>query len=85
MYRGSLCPLSSPSLTVPLTLSSKGIPCDLLTGEEVQFASDDEDSPAPHLACTVEMACLSQNHVCEYEVDIDIAVCSWVFVLYAYR
>ena len=33
---------------------SKGVPCDLVTGEERQWAIS-PDQPASHVACTVEM------------------------------
>ena len=36
--------------------NARGTPCDLLTGDEKQFASGDPDSPAGHMSCTVEMA-----------------------------
>lgn len=36
--------------------NAKGTPCDLLTGEEKQFASGDVETPARHMSCTVEMA-----------------------------
>ena len=32
----------------------KGVPCDLVTGEERQWAVS-PDQPANHIACTVEM------------------------------
>ncbi|XP_045190308.2 ATP-dependent RNA helicase SUV3 homolog, mitochondrial-like [Mercenaria mercenaria] len=41
------------------------VPCDLITGETRRFANEDE-TPAEHVACTVEMANLSQ----EYEVAV---------------
>ena len=41
--------------------SNQGSACDLLTGEEAQFASEDENSPAPRLSCTVEMANLGNT------------------------
>ena len=36
--------------------NTRGTPCDLLTGEEKQFASGDAEAPASHMSCTVEMA-----------------------------
>ena len=47
----------------------QGVPCDLHTGEELQFANDDEDYPSPHLSCTVEMAHISHDHVCKWAFD----------------
>ncbi|KAL4232103.1 ATP-dependent RNA helicase supv3l1 [Mactra antiquata] len=41
------------------------VPCDLITGETRMFAHDDE-SPADHVACTVEMMNMSQ----EYDVAV---------------
>jgi ATP-dependent RNA helicase SUPV3L1/SUV3 len=35
--------------------NARGTPCDLLTGDEKQFASGDPDTPSGHLSCTVEM------------------------------
>ena len=35
--------------------NARGTPCDLLTGDEKQFASGDPDAPSGHLSCTVEM------------------------------
>ena len=36
--------------------NARGTPCDLLTGDEKQFASGDPGTPSGHLSCTVEMA-----------------------------
>ena len=35
--------------------NAMGTPCDLLTGDEKQFASSDPGTPSGHLSCTVEM------------------------------
>ena len=44
--------------------NAKGTPCDLLTGEERQFASGSADVPSSHLSCTVEMADLDSYCEC---------------------
>lgn len=54
--------------------NERGIPCDLLTGEEQQFASGDADSPSNHVSCTVEMVNLESY--CELSFDI------WVIASY---
>ena len=36
--------------------NSRGTLCDLLTGDEKQFASGSAEAPSNHLSCTVEMA-----------------------------
>lgn len=45
--------------------NKRGTPCDLVTGEERSYAIN-PDTPAHHVACTVEMTSLSNN----YEVAI---------------
>lgn len=48
----------------------QGVPCDLLTGEEAQFASEDETKPASRISCTVEMANINPDCVvCEFTVN----------------
>ena len=36
--------------------NERGVLCDLLTGEEMQFASGSGEAPSNHLSCTIEMA-----------------------------
>lgn len=43
--------------------NERGIPCDLLTGDEKQFASGNMD-PSNHMSCTVEMADLDSYCEC---------------------
>lgn len=38
--------------------NDRGVACDLVTGEERKFANPDQ-SPASHVACTVEMVSVS--------------------------
>ncbi|OQR74704.1 ATP-dependent RNA helicase SUV3 -like protein [Tropilaelaps mercedesae] len=47
-------PLKMLAVEVFQKTNSKGTPCDLVTGEDRQYASD--SGPSKHLACTVEMA-----------------------------
>ena len=51
---------------------ARGIPCDLVTGEERRFGRDD-DEPSDHVACTVEMANMGQTYdVCVIdEIQVD--------------
>ncbi|EFX64912.1 hypothetical protein DAPPUDRAFT_65819, partial [Daphnia pulex] len=35
--------------------NQRGCPCDLITGEERNFANDIDKSPSSHVSCTVEM------------------------------
>lgn len=41
--------------------NAENVPCDLITGETRRYANDDE-TPAPHVACTVEMMNVQQEH-----------------------
>ncbi|CAK9811539.1 ATP-dependent RNA helicase SUV3 homolog, mitochondrial [Anthophora plagiata] len=58
-------PLKLLANEVCIKCNSMGTPCDLITGEEQRYAKDKE-SPANHVACSVEMANI-QNF---YEVAI---------------
>lgn len=53
---------NDPATTI--TSTSKTVPCDLVTGEERRFASGNEQEPAQHVACTVEMADLDKTYEC---------------------
>lgn len=59
-------PLKMLAVEVFTKSNAHGTPCDLVTGEERQWA-DPEGVPANHVACTVEMATL--NKKCKYRGD----------------
>lgn len=52
-------PLKLLATEVYFKSNKLGTPCDLVTGEEKKYANTDE-TPASHVACTVEMATLSR-------------------------
>jgi len=56
-------PLKLLAVEVFNKCASRGVPCDLVTGEERRMVSDE---PSEHIACTVEMSNLAQK----YEVAV---------------
>ena len=65
-------PLKLLAVEVFRKSESRGVDCDLVTGEERKFSREDGE-PSSHVACTVEMANMNQ----EYEVAVidEIQVC----------
>jgi hypothetical protein len=66
--------------------NERGVPCDLVTGEERKFASSDGGStdsgePSGHVACTVEMANFSQTYEVSEGVKIYYACVKHTVVL----
>jgi len=58
-------PLKLLAVEVNNKCKTRGVPCDLVTGEERKMCSED-GTPSDHVACTVEMSNLSQK----YEVAV---------------
>lgn len=54
-------PLKMLAVEVFNKTNARGVPCDLVTGEERRFAREDGE-PADHVACTVEMTNCSQTY-----------------------
>ena len=62
-------PLKLLAVEVFNKANKRGTPCDLVTGEERKKAAGeelDQDEPASHVSCTVEMSNVNQN----YEVAV---------------
>jgi len=49
--------------------NKQGVPCDLLTGDDRQYASGNEELPATHLSCTIEMAKVKPDY---YVYDVAV-------------
>jgi len=58
-------PLKLLAVEVNNKCKARGVPCDLITGEERKLCSEDGE-PSAHIACTVEMSNLAQH----YEVAV---------------
>jgi ATP-dependent RNA helicase SUPV3L1/SUV3 len=53
---GAYCgPLKFFTSEVYCKCNQRGCPCDLVTGEDRNFANDIDKSPCSHVSCTVEM------------------------------
>lgn len=53
--------------------NDRGVPCDLVTGEERKFANLDQ-TPASHVACTVEMVSVNTP----YDVSFLFLIVSYI-------
>ena len=54
-------PLKLLAVEVFQKMNKRGVPCDLVTGEERKFA-DPDGNPSNHVACTVEMTNFQQTY-----------------------